>query len=124
MITLDDIRGFALALPEVEEGTHFGLPSFKVKGKGFAGLQKDGRYALIGISPAEAEAAAAGDPGIYEAVWRSGRIFVGVRVDLAAVSSQEVQRLVQSAWRNKAPKRLVAAYDEGGRRGSTGQSPS
>lgn len=33
VITLDDIRRYARALPEVEEATHFRLPSFKVRGK-------------------------------------------------------------------------------------------
>jgi hypothetical protein len=32
-------------------------------------------------------------------------------VDLANVSEERVQELVERAWRNKAPKRVVAAYD-------------
>jgi hypothetical protein len=49
----------------------------------------------------------------YEEVWRPGatKSFVGVRVDLAKVSEGRVQELVEHAWRNKAPKRMVAAYD-------------
>jgi hypothetical protein len=38
-------------------------------------------------------------------------IFVGRRVDLADISEQRLQKLVEHAWRNKAPKRLVAAHD-------------
>ncbi|WP_278045620.1 hypothetical protein [Micromonospora kangleipakensis] len=38
-------------------------------------------------------------------------IFVGLPVDLAEISEQRLQELVEHAWRNKAPKRLVAAHD-------------
>ncbi len=71
MITLDDVRRFSNAFPEVE------------------------------------------DPATYEEVWRPGarKSLVGLRVDLAKVSEERVQELVEHAWRNKAPKRVVSAYD-------------
>ena len=117
MITLDDIRRYALALPEVEEATHFRLPSFKVRGKGFITVQRGNTHALLSVDQAEATALAAADPDVYEAVWRNGngRIFVGVRIDLAKVSSERIRELVEHAWRNRAPKRLAASYDEEGR---------
>jgi hypothetical protein len=46
-----------------------------------------------------------------EEVWRNGRIFVGLRVDLAGVTEERVQELIEHAWRNRAPKRLVAEHD-------------
>jgi hypothetical protein len=53
------------------------------------------------------------DDGVYEVVWRTAgaKVYVGLRVGLAKVSLQRVQELVQNAWRNKAPKRLVAEHD-------------
>jgi hypothetical protein len=39
------------------------------------------------------------------------RSFVGLRTDLTKVSEERVQELIEHAWRNKAPKRVVAAYD-------------
>jgi hypothetical protein len=36
---------------------------------------------------------------------------VFIRVDVAKVSAERVQELVEHAWRNKAPRRVVAAYD-------------
>lgn len=111
MITLDDIRGYAMALPEVEEGTHFRMPAFRVRGKGFVGLEK-GTHAQVAVDRATAEAAVASDPDTYEEMWRQGRYFVGVRVDLAKVSGERLRELIEHAWRNKAPKRLAAAFDE------------
>lgn len=115
MVTTDDIRGFALALPEVEEFIHFRqqVPGYKVRGKAFAGMERGETTAVFSVSLEDAAAAAAADPAVYEEVWRPGRIrsLVGVRVQLAKVSERRVQELIEQAWRNKAPKRVVAAYD-------------
>jgi len=61
-----------------------------------------------------------GSADVYQEVRRDGRIFVGLRVDLAKVTKKGMQELIEDAWRNRAPKRLVAEYDS--RRGpSTAQ---
>ncbi|MDQ2761344.1 MAG: MmcQ/YjbR family DNA-binding protein [Actinomycetota bacterium] len=117
MITLDDVRRFSNAFPEVEEFTHFrfGQPVFKVAGKPFAGGagSKGETTAVFSVSQEEAAKAVADDPAAYEEVWRPGarKSLVGLRVDLAKVSEERVQELVEHAWRNKAPKRVVSAYD-------------
>ena len=113
---LEDIRRWATALPEVEEATHFRLPSFKVRGKPFAGVEKGGATAIVSVDQAEAEAVVAAEPEGFEEVWRNanGRIFVGLRVDLSRVAAGHMEELVGKAWRHKAPKRLVAAYDAEG----------
>lgn len=43
MTTTDDIRRWAMALPEVEETSHFRfhVPVFKIRGRTFLGLGKD-----------------------------------------------------------------------------------
>jgi hypothetical protein len=100
-----------------EEFTHFrfGQPVFKVKGKPFAG--GGGRTgettAVFSVRQDEAATAVADDPATYEEVWRPGprKSLVGLRVDLANVSQERVQELVEHAWRNTAPKRAVSAYD-------------
>jgi hypothetical protein len=82
MSSAEDLRSYALSLPEVEEATHFGMPSFKVKGKSFAGLEKDGLHGGVSVPLETARAFVAEDPSVYELVWRSGEIFVGLRIDL------------------------------------------
>jgi hypothetical protein len=116
VLGLDDLRGFATALPEVEETTHFRLPTFKVRGRPFAGLEKSATHAIVAVDQAEAGALAAEDPAAYQGVWRgaNGRIFVGLRVDLARVPPAQLQELVEHAWRRQAPGRLLAADDERG----------
>ncbi len=44
--TLSQPRKAALALPEAEEGVHFGMVAFSVRGRGFASVTEDGRVLL------------------------------------------------------------------------------
>ncbi|MEU8299620.1 MmcQ/YjbR family DNA-binding protein [Micromonospora sp. NPDC048909] len=111
MIGLADIRGYAMALPDVVEKPHFRLPGFRVADKLLVHLEKGDAHAIVCVGQTEAKVAAADRPDVYEEVWRNGRIFVGLRVDLAKVTEKRVQELIEQAWRNRAPKRLVAEYD-------------
>jgi hypothetical protein len=111
MITLADLRGYAMALPAVEEKSHFRLPGFRVADKLLAHLEKGDRHAIVCVSQEEAKAASAERPDLYQEVWRDGRIFVGMRVDLAKVTRTQMQELIGNAWRNRAPKRLIKEYD-------------
>ncbi|MEV0648989.1 MmcQ/YjbR family DNA-binding protein [Phytomonospora sp. NPDC050363] len=114
MIGLDDIRRFATALPEVEEGVHFRRPSFKVHGRPFVGPEQGETHAVVAVGREEAAIAVAEDPDVYEEVWRveeTDRVFVGLRVDLAKAPADRFAELVVHAWRNQAPKELMAGYD-------------
>ncbi|MGW2345723.1 MmcQ/YjbR family DNA-binding protein [Streptomyces sp. NPDC001661] len=108
MTTTSQLRKAALALPETEEGTHFGMAAFSVRGKGFASLTKDG-CVLLRLSADDVRAALAAHAGA-EPVLRSGAP-IGVRIALAEVNGKDLNALVRAAWSNRAPKRLVAAQD-------------
>ena len=110
MIGIAEIRRYAMALPEVSEAQHFKLLAFKVRDKVFVVIQKGNTHAIVSVDEAQAEAAATQDPDAYEVVRRNnGRIFVGVRVDLARASGARLKELVERAWRHKAPRSLSAA---------------
>ena len=114
MITLADVRGWAMALPEVVEKPHFRLPAFRVADKLLVHLEKGDAHAIVCVGQAEATALASAEPSVYEVVTREhGRIFVGVRVDLAAVEPGRMRELIAHGWRHRAPRRLVAAHDNG-----------
>ncbi|MCX4835128.1 helix-hairpin-helix domain-containing protein [Streptomyces sp. NBC_01016] len=108
MTTIAQLRKAALALPETEEGRHFGMVAFSVRGKGFASLAKDGCVQLR-LSEDDARAALAVHAGA-EAVLRSGAT-IGVRLALAEANGKDLNALVRAAWSNRAPKRLAAAMD-------------
>ncbi|MHA6625851.1 MmcQ/YjbR family DNA-binding protein [Pseudonocardia sichuanensis] len=106
MTTVAQLRKAALGLPETEEGTHFGMVAFSVRGKGFASVTGDGRVQLQ-LSDDDAEAALAAHP-TGERLVRMGTP-IGVRVPLADVDGQALNSLVRAAWYRRAPKRLAAA---------------
>ncbi|MFJ5262367.1 hypothetical protein ACIQAC_18065 [Streptomyces sp. NPDC088387] len=106
MTTLAQLRKAALALPEVEEGTHFGMVAFSVRGRGFASVTREGAVRLQ-LADADAEAAVAAHPG-GERLVRMGTP-IGFRVPLADINGKDLNALVRAAWSHRAPKRLAAA---------------
>lgn len=116
MLTLDMIRRYATALPEVEENPHFGRPGFRVRDQLFTSVHLDEEipFAIVHIDSAVAGDVATNEPDIFREVWRTHgqkRIFVGLKVDLSKVTPDRCHDLIHMAWRFRAPKRLVAAHD-------------
>lgn len=109
---VDDVHRAAIALPEVSQGTHFGLRAYKVRDKNFVTIQQGDTHAILHVDRDTADDAATRAPASHETVTRNdGRIFVGLRVDLTATAPSVVAELVRLAWRHRAPKRLVAANE-------------
>ncbi|MBB5137886.1 hypothetical protein HNP84_007639 [Thermocatellispora tengchongensis] len=109
MTTVSQLRKAALGLPEVEEGAHFGMVAFSVRGKGFASVTKDGQVQLH-LGEAEVEAAVSAHPS-GERLFRNGAL-IGFRVPVADIDGKDLNALVRVAWFHRAPKRLAAALAE------------
>jgi hypothetical protein len=116
MISLSELRAFAMTLPEVEEGPPVQaarrIAAFKVAGKSFVGVEKGGVTMTVSLPEKESKAIAAGNATAYEEIWRNGKIFMGLRVDLSKVPTSQVRALIEKSWRHSAPKRVVAEYDK------------
>lgn len=106
MTTKTQLRKAALALPEVEEGTHFGMPAFKVRGKGFASLTNDD-FVQLAMTEQLADEALALFPAAQR-LTRSGKS-IGIRVPLATINGKELDSLVEKSWSSKAPAALAKA---------------
>src|ERR1700682_4060050 len=104
-MTVAQIRKLALALPEAVEQEHWGNPSFRVRGRIFATLP-DGGHLNVMIDPFDVEPVVADAPdSCEELLWgKGGR---GGRVSLLTAAPEMVEALLRSAWRRKAPKRLL-----------------
>jgi hypothetical protein len=113
MTTVAQLRKAALALPKAEEGTHFGMVAFSVRGKVFASVTKDGRVQLHLSDEDAAAAVAAHRAG--ERLLRMGTP-IGVRVPLADVDGKDLDALVRAAWYHRAPVRpaTVLAHADAG----------
>ncbi|HLS19497.1 MAG TPA: MmcQ/YjbR family DNA-binding protein, partial [Paracoccaceae bacterium] len=60
-----EFRQAALGQPEAVEGEHGGHPDFRVRGKIFAGLTKDGSSASLKLDPEQQEILMAALPRIF-----------------------------------------------------------
>ena len=104
-MTLDEVRRFALSLPEATEQPHFDYTSFRV-GKIFATAPPDGEHLHVFVDESDTKALVEEDPGTYSELWWGKRL-LGVRVRLATAQPEVVHELLEDAWRRKAPKRLI-----------------
>lgn len=122
MTTLAQLRSAALALPEVEEGTHFGMVAFAVRGRGFASVTGEGVLQLQ-LPDDAAEEAVAAHP-TCERLVRMGTP-IGVALPLAGINGKDLNALVRASWAHRAPKRLAAslAAADSARAGEVGDLP-
>ena len=111
-ITLEQVRRIALALPEAEEGTSYGTPAFKVRGKLFLRLKEDGTTLVAKVDRDERTALITTAPDIYS-VTDHYRNHPWILVSLAHVSIAELEERVTDAWRMTAPAKLRAQFDAG-----------
>ena len=109
-MTPEEVRVFALSLPESTEEPHFEMSSFRVVGKIFAAAPPGGEYLHIFLDEYSARASVQEDPVVFEELWW-GKKLCGIRVALAAADPSLVEELLEEAWRRKAPRRAVAAWE-------------
>jgi hypothetical protein len=64
-LTFKDVRKIALSLANVEEGTSYGTPAFKVDGKLLARLREDGESLVVGTTFEEREEMMTAEPETY-----------------------------------------------------------
>ena len=112
MPTWDDVVELGLRFPEVELGTSFGTPAMKVRGKGMICRLRTNPEALVlrVIDLADAEALLKGQPDVFFSTPHyDGYPYVLVRLDV--VEPDQLAELIEDAWRLRAPKRAIAAYE-------------
>lgn len=114
MTFTDQVRAWAMALPEVTEKQHFRfkVPLWQVRGKTFLGMGRDETTAVFCISEESAKGIVASDPQLGELVHRpdARRSFLGLEVPLRGMTSERLETLVTEAWATQAPKRLVREH--------------
>lgn len=101
-----DVRRLALSFPEVTEEPHFESSSYRIRGRIFATLPPDGMHLHVFVDEPERGLMVAVDPSVYDAL-RWGKKVVGLRVNVSAARSRDVEELLHAAWKQRAPKRLL-----------------
>jgi hypothetical protein len=102
-------RKLALSLPETEERSHMNHPDFRVAGKVFATLgYPDKTCGMVRLSPEDQHYFSKDHPDVFiplKGTWgRRG----ATTVHLKAATKDALAKAIQAAWRNTAPKRLLA----------------
>jgi hypothetical protein len=105
MVTHDEVRRIALALPEAVERDHHGRPSFRVAGKIFATLW-DERHMNVMLDEPGILTAVQSRPDVCAERWWGKRL-AAVQVDLSRASGELVGELLGDAFEQKAPRRLL-----------------
>ena len=113
MIGWPEVVALGQRLPEVEEGTCYGTPALRMRGKFMCRLRTDPDALVVRVIDArDAQALLLGRPDVFFSTPHyDGHPYVLVRLDV--VDREQLAELLEDAWRLRAPKRLLAAYDAG-----------
>jgi len=109
MVTFEQVRKMALALPDVEEGTSYGTAAFKTAGKLLARLKEDGDSLVVATTFEERDEMIDAEPGTYYITDHYLK-YPWVLVRLSRVSPDALRDLLNRALRlaqknTRAPKR-------------------
>ena len=112
-MTWQDVVATGVRFPGVEEGTSYGTPSLKVRGKFMARLRTNPDALVVRtIDLADRDALLKGDPDVFF-ITPHYEGYPAVLVRLEAVDPAMLAELIEDAWRLQAAKRVVAAFDAG-----------
>ena len=109
MADVDTLRSLALALPDTEEGTSWGTPSWRVRKKMFARL-RDADTVVVRVDRGERELLMGAEPDVFY-ITDHYRNYHYMLVRLAAIPEDELAEVLEDSWRRAAPTTLVKARD-------------
>ena len=112
MISIDDVRTIAGALPGAYENESYGgRPAWRTKPRMFTWVREDPEALVVWVeSEDEKLALIDAEPDKFSTTPHyDGQPIV--LVDLAAVDADEARELIEESFRLRAPKKLVAELD-------------
>jgi hypothetical protein len=111
-MTAADFRRVALGFPEATESAHMDHPDFRVRGKIFATLgYPDMGVGMVKLFPDQQREFVRDEPKVFVPVNGAWGRRGATHVRLNATKKRSVQRALAAAWRNTAPRKLVAQYE-------------
>ena len=114
-MTFDDVRKFALAWPEVEDGTSYGTPALKVRKKMLARLKEDGDSLVMpGVPQDERAMLVESRPEVFYFTDHY-RDYPMVLIRLSKARRATVEPLLRRHWRTLASKKAVKDDSKRGR---------
>jgi hypothetical protein len=108
MVSIDDVRAFALTLPRAYEALVRDCVKFRVGRIVFVAFSRDETMMGVGFPRDEREAVVAAEPEKFVLPRASDMRYQWVDVRLAAIDLDEMRELVLDAWRMCVPKKISA----------------
>jgi hypothetical protein len=109
-VTFVDVSAAAVRLPEVEISKSYGTPALKVRGKMLARLNDDGETLVLRTDFVSRQILTQADPDTFYFTDHY-RDYPLVLVRLAKVSRAALPDLLERAWRQVAPKKLIDEHE-------------
>jgi hypothetical protein len=103
------VRRLALALPGVEDGISYRTPALRVRGKLLARLKEDGESFVLRVSFDARDILMQADPATFY-ITDHYRDYPAVLIRFATVDPSQLPGILEQAWQEIAPKRLVASF--------------
>ncbi len=111
MVTEDDVRRIALALPEAYEKLSYGTPSWRTKPRMFARMHEQPGLLVCWVPDEGDKQALLEEPGFSTTPHYDG--YPVVLVSLEGIDEARLTELVTDAWRCRAPARAVREWEAG-----------
>jgi hypothetical protein len=110
VVTIADVRRFAMTLPRTTEGLVGGRVKFRVGRIVYVSFSRDGSVMGFGFPKEERDWLIGGTPDKFMQPERQDLRYNWVQVRMAAIDEAEMRELVLDAWRMVVPKSVAAAY--------------
>jgi hypothetical protein len=105
-MTFDEVRKFALSLPEIYEKPSYGTPSFRVGKKQVARLLEDGEHLVINCSELYCHVLVQKNPEVFS-IPAHYQNYDMVVIRLENIEADEFKTVLTKSWRIVAPKKLL-----------------
>ena len=112
MITVEDVREFAVSLPRTEEALVRDRVKFRVGRIVYLAFSRDETLMGFAFPKEERDALVASEPEKFMMPERSDLRYNWVVVRLAAIDRVEMREIVLDAWRMVVPKRVAAVHED------------
>jgi hypothetical protein len=110
-MTAAEFRRLALSFPETAERAHMEHPDFRAGGKIFATLgYPSAGWAMVKLMPDQQQDFVRAEPEVFVAVKGGWGRRGATNVRLKAAKKAGVREALEAAWRNTAPRRVVAEF--------------
>ena len=108
-MTANEFRKMALSLPETTEKAHMQHPDFRVSGKIFATLgYPDKGWGMVALTPKQQALFVDAKPEVFVPVKGAWGRKGATTVHLRSVTRESLRKALETAWTNKASKRLTS----------------